>query len=81
MALCALCHVAVAKHAGTLEAPDMMEPVGIEEHRALERQEDVDHLMRDAISMHSEAITMHSSDRSMSITRDQPALIRGNHRS
>jgi hypothetical protein len=46
----------------------MMKPVGIEEHRALERQEDVDHLMRDAISMHSEAISMHSSDRRMLIT-------------
>ena len=46
----------------------MMEPVGVEEHGALERQEDVDHLMREAISMHSEAINMHSSDRSMSIT-------------
>ena len=45
-----------------------MEPVGIEEHRALERQEDVDHLMREAISMHSEAISVHSSDRRMSIT-------------
>ena len=55
----------------------MMEPVGIEEHGALERQEDVDHLMREAISMHSEAISTHSSDRRMSITCDQPALIRG----
>ena len=43
-----------------------MEPVGVEEHGALERQEDVDHLMREAISMHSEAISMHSSDRRMS---------------
>ena len=46
----------------------MMKPVSIEEHRALERQEHVDHLMREAISMHSEAISMHSSDRRMSIT-------------
>jgi hypothetical protein len=35
----------------------------------------------EAISMHSEAISMHSSDRRMSITCDQPALIRGNQRS
>jgi hypothetical protein len=62
----------------------MMKPVGIEEHGALERQEDVDHLMREAISMHSEAISMHSeaismhsSDRRMPITCDQPALIHG----
>jgi hypothetical protein len=31
--------------------------------------------------MHSEAISVHSSDRRMSITCDQPALIRGNQRS
>ena len=31
--------------------------------------------------MHSEAISVHSSDRSMSITRDQPVLIRGTQRS
>ena len=43
----------------------MMKPVSIEEHRALERQEDVDHLMREAISMHSEAISMHSEAISM----------------
>ena len=46
----------------------MMEPGGVEEHGALERQEDVDHLMREPISMHSEAISVHSSDRRMSIT-------------
>jgi hypothetical protein len=55
----------------------MLKPVGIEEHRALERQEDVDHLMREAISMHSEAISVHSSGRGMSITCNQPLLIRG----